>query len=167
MTRAAIRAEVDEALDRELDVAAEIAFDAVVLLDRIADLANVGLVEVVALLVGRDVGATEHHIRRVTAETVDVGECDLDPLVAREVDASNTSHDLSLPLLVLGLDADNANDALALDHLAQRTDRFDGCSYLHDVSLKSRQYPGAVIRDRDGVLEVCGQRAIFRHGCPI
>jgi hypothetical protein len=69
----------------------------------------------------------------MTTETIDIGECDLDALVTREVDASNTSHDLSLPLLVLGLGADHANDALTLDHLALRADRFDGCSYLHNV----------------------------------
>src|SRR6185312_391185 len=114
MTRAAIRAEVDQALDRELRVTTKIAFDAVVRFDRIANLANVRLVEVVALLVGRHAGLLEDDVRSVTAKAVDVRECDLDPLVAREVDAGDTSHGLSLPLLVLGLGANDANDALAL-----------------------------------------------------
>ena len=38
------------------DVAAKIALDAVVRFDRVADLADVVLVEIVALLVGRDAG---------------------------------------------------------------------------------------------------------------
>src|SRR5262249_55007407 len=46
MTTTAIRAEVDETLDAELDIAPEVTLDAIlVALDRIADLADVGLVE--------------------------------------------------------------------------------------------------------------------------
>jgi hypothetical protein len=70
----------------------------------------------------------------VAAEAVDVRECDLDALVAREVDACNASHDvfpLTLALLVLAVHADHANNALALDGLALDADRFDGGSYFH------------------------------------
>jgi len=72
----------------------------------------------------------------VTAEAVDVRECDLDALVAREVDACDACHDflLTLTLLVAGVAANDANDALALDDLALGTNRFDGCSYLHDFA---------------------------------
>jgi len=38
---------------------------------------------------------------------------------------------LTLTLLVLGVHADDANDALALDGLALRANRFDGSSYFH------------------------------------
>src|SRR6476661_5773573 len=107
MTAAAIRAEIDQALDVELHVAAQIAFDAIVLLDRVADLADVVLVEIVALLVGRDAGFGEHDIRRVAADAVDVRECDLDALVAREVDACDASHWLTLTLLVARVAADD------------------------------------------------------------
>src|SRR4051812_44770643 len=92
VARAAIAAEVHEALDRELHIAAQIALDAEVSFDRIADLADVVLVEIVAALVTRDAGLGEHDVRRVAADAVDVRECDLDPLVAREVNACNASH---------------------------------------------------------------------------
>ena len=123
---------------RELNVAAKITFNAVVAFDRVADLADVVLVEVVALLVGRDTRSIENDVGRVTAETVDVRECDLDALVAREVDAGDASHDLvplTLALLVARVGADDANDALALDDLALGTDRFDGCSNFHGSLL--------------------------------
>jgi hypothetical protein len=38
---------------------------------------------------------------------------------------------LTLTLLVLGVHTDDANDALALDGLALRADRFDRRSYFH------------------------------------
>src|SRR5262249_17805323 len=113
-------------------------------LDRVADLANVRLVEIVALLVGRNAGRLQHDVRCVTADAVDVRECDLDALVAWEVDACDASHDLTLPLLVLGLDADNANDALPLDELALRANRFDGCSDFHTYALVRTQGPCSV-----------------------
>src|SRR5690349_17372077 len=34
-------------------------------------------------------------------------------------------------------------------------------------SLRLGEDPGTVVRDRDRVLEVCGVRAIFGHGCPV
>src|SRR5438105_4765256 len=77
--------------------APEVALDAVVGLDRVADLADVVLVEVVGLLVGRDTRLAQHHVGRVAAEAEDVREGDLDALVAREVDAGDSSH---VPLLL-------------------------------------------------------------------
>src|SRR6185295_753298 len=92
MPRTAVAAEVHEALDAELDIAAQVALDAEVRLDRVADPADVILVEVIAPLVGRDAGLFEHGVRPVAAEPVDVRECDLDALVAREVDACDACH---------------------------------------------------------------------------
>src|SRR5207249_6682563 len=103
----------------ELVVAAEVALDAVVLFDRVADLAVVALVEVVALLVGRDAGFLEHDVRRLAAEAVDVRQRDLDALVTGKVDACDTSHVdlLALTLLVTRVAADDPDDAFAADHL--------------------------------------------------
>src|ERR1041385_4438955 len=92
MTATAIAAEIDQALDVELHVAAKIALDAVVLLDRVADPADVVLVEIVGALVERDAGFVQHDVRGLAAETVDVRERDIHPLVAREVDASDARH---------------------------------------------------------------------------
>jgi hypothetical protein len=56
-------------------------------------------------------------------DSVDVGEGDLDPLLARQVHASDTRH-LALPLFVFGIAlADNANHALPLNHLAVLANR--------------------------------------------
>ena len=71
---------------------------------------------------------------------------DLDALVAREVDACDACHDflLTLTLLVTGVGADDANDALALDGLALGADRFDRRSYFHD-SLTLDFYGGGLL----------------------
>src|SRR5262249_1523535 len=103
--------------------------------------------EIVGLLGRRNARGLEHESCRVTAEAVDVRECDLDALVAREVDACDTSHGLTLPLLVSGIAADHAHDALALDDLVLGANRFDRCSYLHGLSYGrvSTQGPSSVI----------------------
>src|SRR5690349_5207700 len=54
MPAAPVTLEIDQSLDAELYVAAQIAFDAEVRFDRVTNLADVVLVEIVALPVGRD-----------------------------------------------------------------------------------------------------------------
>ena len=51
--------------------------------------------------------------------------------LARQVDACNTCHGLALPLLVLGVLADDSHDAAATDHLALLTDLLDAGSDFH------------------------------------
>src|SRR3954467_13092913 len=88
---------------------------------------------------------------------------------------------LTLTLLVLGVAADDANDALTLDGLALGADRLDGSSYFHGSFTQWRQsalrlsrrarWVGenqwTLLRDRDFVLEVRRHRAFFGHGCPV
>src|SRR5262249_47675300 len=131
VTQAAVAAEVHQALDVHRDLAAQVAFDLDALaLEHVADGAQIVLVEIVAALVGRDLGRFEHAKRRGLANPVNVGERDLDALVARKVDAGDASH-LTLPLLVLGVLADDAHDALPAHHLALRTDLFDRSPDFH------------------------------------
>src|SRR5262249_10137569 len=61
---------------------------------------------------------------------------DLDPLVERQINASNTCHisssiPLTLSLLVLGDGADDPHDPLAVHNLALRANSFNGCSHFH------------------------------------
>jgi hypothetical protein len=42
---------------------------------------------------------------------------------------------LTLPLLVLGVRADDTNHAMAMDHLALVTEFLHRCSYFHDCDL--------------------------------
>src|SRR5262245_651164 len=78
----------------------------------------------VGLVLGRDF-CLRADVRgaRVT-DAVDVGEPDLDPLVAREVDAGDACHGglLALPLLVLRVGADDPHHPAAPDDAALVTD---------------------------------------------
>src|SRR6185312_5349489 len=126
-----VAAEIHQALDVHRDFAAQVAFDLdAERLEDVADGAHVVLVEIVAALVGRDLGLLEHSRRRSLANAVDVRERDLDALVARKVDAGDASH-LTLPLLMLGVLADDAHHTLAAHHLALRTDLFDRSLDFH------------------------------------
>src|SRR5262245_65960769 len=81
---------------------------------------------------------------------------------------------LALALLVPGIGAQDAYDALAPDHLAFPTDGPDRCSYLH-VLTSSRgvrsgpaQDIGSVRHDGNGVLEVRREAPVpGRRGPPV
>src|SRR6185436_299728 len=81
------------------------------------DRAKLVLVDIVGALVPGDLRLLEDVLRLHLADAVDVRESDFHALVAREVDASQTSH-LTLPLLVTRVRADDEHDALAPHHLA-------------------------------------------------
>jgi hypothetical protein len=54
----------------------------------------------------------------------------------RKLQIANRKY-LSLPLLMLGVAANHAYDALAPDDLAILTNPSDACSYLHDTSPRA------------------------------
>jgi len=83
------------------------------------------------------------------ANPVDIGERDHHPLVARDVDSGDPRHALlllTLPLLVLGVRAENADNAFSLDHLALGADLLDRRPNLHLVTsldpLKTFEFRG-------------------------
>src|SRR4030095_7022666 len=94
-------------------------------LEDVADAPDLVLVEIVGALVGRDVGLLQDALSQRLADAVDVRERNLHPLVARKVHACNTSHCLTLPLLVLGaVRPDHADDTLAPHDLAPASNLF-------------------------------------------
>src|SRR5262249_13360799 len=78
-----------------------------------------------------DVSHLQELRRRRPADAVDVCQRYHDALVARDVNARQARHASALPLLVLGIRAENANDALTPDHLALRAHPFDRWTNLH------------------------------------
>ena len=92
MTETAIRAEVHQALDVHRDFLAKVTFDLVGGLENVADLGDLGVRDVVGALGAVDLCFLEDLHRTKTADAEDVGESDVHALVAREVDAGNTSH---------------------------------------------------------------------------
>ena len=117
-TQAAVAADLHQPLDVERNLLAEIAFDAALLLEHAADLAHVVLGQILDPDVRADAGRTENVARPFAADAVDIREPDLDPLGAREINACNTRHRLSLPLFVLRVRADHAHHTAAADDLA-------------------------------------------------
>jgi hypothetical protein len=131
VTEAAVAAEVHQALDVHLDLATEIALDAVLGLEQLADALDLVLGEILGLLVLGDPCLLADLLREGAADSVEVRKRVRDVLVAGEVDACNASHDvfpfsrLTLALLMARVVTDDANDALAPDHLALVADLLD------------------------------------------
>jgi hypothetical protein len=130
---ATVRADVHKALDVHRDLGAERTFDAVEFLDLLTELVDVRVREVANAKLGVDPGGCQDAAREHAADAGDVGQTDLDLLVAREVHAGNSCHDrLSLPLLVLGIAlADDARHTGTLHHLAMLTDRLHTAANFH------------------------------------
>src|SRR6185295_10823769 len=94
MPRPPIAADLDEALDVHRDLLPEIALDAALLFDDVADLAHVLFGEVLHPDVRADAGTREDVVRPLPADAVDVGQPDFYPLGSRKIDACDTSHSL-------------------------------------------------------------------------
>ncbi len=92
MPHPAPAADFHQALDVHRDLLAEIAFDAALFLDHPADLADVVFRQILDADVTADTGLGQDVVRTLPADAVDVGQPDLDPLGAREVDACDTCH---------------------------------------------------------------------------
>src|SRR5579862_684276 len=128
MATPAVRADLDQTLDVQGDFAAQVAFDLVAPVDDLAQPVDLLLGEVADPGVGIDVGLGEDLLAGRQAEAEDIGEGDLHPLLARDINAGNARHRLPLPLLVLGIGADDHHGAVAANHLAVVATRLDGGS---------------------------------------
>ncbi len=127
--------DLDLALDVVLDVATEVTFDGEVVVDVVTDLVDLVLGQ------RRDLGVTVEleivgdALRGVQADAEDVGERDLEPLLAGDVDAGDTCHWLlsssALPLLVAGVLTDDLDAPVPTDHTALLAHRLDARSDLH------------------------------------
>src|SRR5438874_9968381 len=92
MTNAAVAPDVHQALDVHRDLGAERALNANILLDRLTQTVGVRIVQIANSLLGVDSGRFQNPTRCCAADTEDVGEADLDLLLAREIHASDTRH---------------------------------------------------------------------------
>ena len=92
VTDALQAADLDLALDVALDVAAQVAFDLQVLVDVGADAVDLVLGEVRDLRVRVEFEFRADLLRRGQTDPEDVGERDLQPLLAGDVDAGDTCH---------------------------------------------------------------------------
>jgi hypothetical protein len=145
MSQPAVAADVHETLDVHGLLGAERALDLELALDLPPKTVDVLVAQILGAEVGTDPARLDDLLRARLPDPVDVGQSDLDPLAAREVDACDTCHGLllvpvgedagrrsTLTLLVLRISgADDADHALTADHLAVLADRLDAASDLH------------------------------------
>src|SRR3954453_12977423 len=98
VTATLVAADLDLASDVGLDLTAEVTLDLdlVVALDRVAELDQLLVAELVDSEVGAHAGLGEDLLGSSTADAVDVGECDLDALVARKVDTNEACHGMAV-----------------------------------------------------------------------
>src|SRR6478735_8635088 len=95
VTATLVAADLDLAPDVGLDLTAEVTLDLdlVVALDRVAELDQLFVTQLVDAEVGVHAGLGENLLGAGTADAVDVGECDLDALVTREVNTNEACHE--------------------------------------------------------------------------
>jgi hypothetical protein len=91
VTQAAVAAEVHQPLDVHRDFAAQVAFDLVVAVDRLADLQHFRVGQLVDAAVRRDADLVDDLLGKLLADAVNVLKRNDDALVGRNVDAGYTS----------------------------------------------------------------------------
>ena len=92
MADALVGADLDLAADVGGDLTAEVTLDLEVALDVVAEGDELVVGEILHADVPVDAGVGEGGERSRAADAVDVGQCDLHALLARDVDAGKTCH---------------------------------------------------------------------------
>src|SRR5258708_7975420 len=100
MPDALIAADLDLAPDVGLDLAAQVTFDLVIRLDPVTQPNDVVIAERVNSGIAAHAGAGQRLECPGTADAVDVGKRDLEPLVTRQVNANKASHPASSPSVI-------------------------------------------------------------------
>src|SRR3954467_10367373 len=103
VTATLVAADLDLAPNVGLDLTTEVTLDLdlVVALDRVAELDQLLVTQLVDAEVGAHAGHGEDLLGPGTADAVNVGECDLDALLARQVDTKEACHQMAFPFGVV------------------------------------------------------------------
>jgi len=94
VAEATIAAEIHESLDVGLDLAAQITLDHVIGLKDLAYSGHLLLGEFTGSHSAADARLVEHLKRRTASDSIDIGEGDVQALVAREVYTGDTCHEI-------------------------------------------------------------------------
>src|SRR5262245_51642392 len=144
MAEAPVRADLLESLDVQRDLAAQVALDLEAPIDELAEAVHLVLGQVADAGVAVHVRLDEDLRGGREPDAVDVGQGDLHPLLAGDVDAGDACHrSLPLSLLVLGVGADDHHRAVAADDLAVIAAGLDGGSdFQRFLVVRSRPSSG-------------------------
>ena len=94
MTQAAVAADLNQTLDVEADLTAQVALDVVVAVDYLTQLGGFFFGQVLDAGVRIDTGLGKDFVGRLAANAEDVGQADLHALLAGKVNTGNTCHTL-------------------------------------------------------------------------
>jgi hypothetical protein len=155
MSDAAVAADLIESLNVKSNLTAKITLYGVRGFDYLTELSNLSLGEILRTGIRIDTGLFENVTRTLYADTVDIGQGELNALVVRNINTSYTSHvispflftgpllrsnffaffpkesGLALSLLVLGIFANNHHVAFSLDDFALFANLLDGRLNFH------------------------------------
>jgi hypothetical protein len=137
----AVATEIHQTLNRETDLTTEVTLCLQVRFHVFTDFSDLWVSQIVSAELLREVRELNDIFCLSFTNTVNVLERDFDALVSWKIDAGDTSHDLSLPLLVLSSFANNADDAFALDDFAFVADALHRSSHFHTVSRSTNSIP--------------------------
>jgi hypothetical protein len=126
-----IGADVDKPLDVHRDLLAEVTFNLNVVLDHVADRSDFSLREITGLNVTSHVGCVTDLACGLPTNSENISECDVYTLVAREIYTFNTRHGSPLPLFVLGVFTDDAQNATSLYDATLVANLLYRSSYFH------------------------------------
>lgn len=114
VSKTAVAADVHQALDVHGPLCSERTLDLETALDLTAQTIHVVVVEILRPAIGINSTRGDDLLRPHVPNTVDVRESDFDTLASRQINTSDTCHDLTLALFMLGITgADDAYYAFA------------------------------------------------------
>src|SRR5690606_24438963 len=135
MAQAAVTPDLDQALDVHLHFLTQVALDLEIAVDVLPQAIRLILGQIPDPRIGVDADGLQDLPGPGPADAVDVRQRRLDPLFPREVDTRNSSHryltSLTLPLLVLRVDANDTHPPLAADDLSLIAHALDRRTHLH------------------------------------
>src|SRR5579862_4682865 len=139
----AVAPDFHQALDVQVDFAAQVAFNLVFPLDDVAQARHLFVGQITDSRIRANLGLTAELLSQGRPNSVDVPQRNVDALVARDVDSGDSGHDcspLALLLLVLWIRADDKDVAIAADDSTFLAAGFHRRSYLH------RRSPASLLR---------------------
>src|SRR5262245_37507612 len=155
MSKSAIRSNFHQALDVERNLFPQIAFDAVLLLDDLADFVHFVVIQFAHFRIHIDAGGSQNVIGLRTADAIDIGKSDLDSLIWRKIYTCYTCHSeqpsrnnfelrnfelriSTLALFVFRIDTNHAHDTFTMHDFALVTDFSYGSSNFHNALFNSK-----------------------------
>lgn len=128
VTQTAIAADIHQPLDVQRNLSSKVTFNAVFLIDDLAEAVDLIVGQIAHTRVRVDPGPLEQDPAGVGADAIDIRKRSLNPLLARKVDSGNSRHiarssnarteRLALTLLMLGIRADHPDNSVPPNHLA-------------------------------------------------